>query len=256
MRSRCNGCTRCDSGVRSITSTGATCDGARGSTCRTRRKRCIRWSETGPMANAICGSPVRENCTPGFMRGDECKSPCRLGGDTDAKASDTVRLRKGYRLKAHPYPPTEREEFPRPEPKLEAYADHPPRGDAIQTCSSELIQGEVCGSSSSMRLHPRPHQTSSFRQSLRVYQRVPEATEFPGQHLVPIRHNNGGFQHSLPAQRHGTSARISERLFLSVALVPVELSTRLKSSWSGVHIYALGAPGFTWQQASLSLHHN
>jgi hypothetical protein len=41
----------------------------------------------------------------GSERGDEYKRPRRLGEGTEVKASATVRLRKGYRFEARPYPP-------------------------------------------------------------------------------------------------------------------------------------------------------
>ena len=78
------------------------------------------------MANALCGSPVQEICTPGFMRGDEHKRPCRLGGDTEAKASATARLRKGYRLKARPYPPFQTEWAVRPDDLLQFLNEYRP----------------------------------------------------------------------------------------------------------------------------------
>jgi len=52
------------------------------------------------------GSPVREICTPGSKWGDEHKGPCRLGEATDSKETALARLRKGYRSKACPYPPS------------------------------------------------------------------------------------------------------------------------------------------------------
>ena len=50
--------------------------------------------------------PSAGNPHAGFCRGDEYKWPCRLGEGTDAKASATARLRKGYRRKARPYLPS------------------------------------------------------------------------------------------------------------------------------------------------------
>ena len=74
-----------------------------GSSCRSLTP-CIRRSE-GDLRECHLGSPVREICTPGSAWGDEFKKPCRLGEGTGAKASATVRLRKGYRFKARLYHP-------------------------------------------------------------------------------------------------------------------------------------------------------